>query len=82
MSVMARRVITLDEKIKKAEAAVAAAKSKYDAALDELEKLVEKAGGVVCGRMAILAEGDAQNREDLIYLEKLPLFNEKGEIVK
>ena len=42
MSVMARRVITLDEKIKKAEAAVAAAKSKYDAALDELEKLVEK----------------------------------------
>lgn len=42
MSVMARRVITLDEKIKKAEAAVAAAKSKYDEALDELEKLVEK----------------------------------------
>ena len=42
MSVMARRVITLDEKIKKAEAAVAAAKVKYDAALDELEKLVEK----------------------------------------
>ena len=42
MSVMARRVITLDEKIKKAEAAVAAAKAKYDAALDELAKLVEK----------------------------------------
>ena len=42
MSVMARRVITLDEKIKKAEAAVAAAKSKYDAAVDELAKLVEK----------------------------------------
>ena len=42
MSVMARRVITLDEKIKKAEAAVAAAKVKYDAALDELAKLVEK----------------------------------------
>lgn len=39
---MARRVITLDEKIKKAETAVAAAKVKYDAALDELEKLVEK----------------------------------------
>ena len=42
MSVMARRVITLDEKIKKAEAAVAAAKAKYDAALDELAKLMEK----------------------------------------
>ena len=42
MSVMARRVITLDEKIKKAEAAVVAAKAKYDAAVDELAKLVEK----------------------------------------
>ena len=39
---MARRVITLDEKIKKAEASVAAAKAKYDAALDEMAKLVEK----------------------------------------
>ena len=39
---MARRVITLDEKIQKAEAAVAATKVKYDAALDELEKLVTK----------------------------------------
>lgn len=42
MRVMARRIITLDEKIKKAEAAVAAAKAKYDTALDELAKLVEK----------------------------------------
>lgn len=39
---MARRVVTLGEKIQKAEAAVAAAKVKYDAALDELEKLVMK----------------------------------------
>lgn len=39
---MARRVITLDEKIKTAETAVAAAKAKYDTALDELEKLVTK----------------------------------------
>ena len=39
---MARRVISLDEKIRKSEASVAAAKAKYDAALDELEKLVEK----------------------------------------
>lgn len=46
-----------------------------------LEQLVEKAGGDICGRMAILAEGDAQNREDLIYLEKLPLFNSKGEVI-
>ena len=39
---MARRVITLDEKIKTAETAVATTKTKYDAALDELEKLVTK----------------------------------------
>ena len=48
--------------------------------LKALEVLVEKAGGIICGRMAILAEGDAQNREDLIYLEKLPLFNSDGTV--
>ncbi len=46
-----------------------------------LEALVEKAGGTVCGRMAILAEGDAQNREDILYLEKLPLFNPDGTVM-
>lgn len=49
--------------------------------LRALEALVEKAGGQIVGRMAILAEGDAQSREDLIYLEKLPVFNAKGEII-
>lgn len=48
--------------------------------LQALEALVEKAGGVICGRMAILAEGEAQDREDLVYLEKLPLFNPDGSI--
>ncbi len=47
--------------------------------LRALEQLVAEAGGIVCGRMAILAEGDAQDREDLIYLEKLPLFNAAGQ---
>lgn len=42
--------------------------------LKALEKLVESAGGIICGRAAILAEGDAAERDDLIYLEKLPLF--------
>ena len=46
--------------------------------LRALEALVEKAGGQICGRMAILAEGDAQEREDIIYLEKLPLFDSEG----
>ena len=48
--------------------------------LKALEVLVEKAGGIICGRMAILAEGDAQDREDLVYLEKLPLFNPDGTV--
>lgn len=46
--------------------------------LQALETLVEKAGGIIAGKMAILAEGDAQNREDLIYLHKLPLFRPDG----
>ena len=48
--------------------------------LRAIEALVEKAGGIICGRMAILAEGDAQERPDLIYLEKLPVFNPDGSI--
>ena len=47
-----------------------------------LEKLVEKAGGIIAGRMAVLAEGDAQDRKDLIYLEKLPLFHPDGTIME
>ena len=50
--------------------------------LAALEALVEKAGGIVAGRMAVLAEGDAQDRKDIIYLEKLPLFNPDGTIME
>ena len=50
--------------------------------LRALEILVERAGGEICGRMAILAEGDAIDREDIIYLEPLPLFNADGSIKK
>jgi len=45
-----------------------------------VEKLVKKAGGNIVGRMSILAEGDAQQRTDIIYLEKLPVFNPDGSI--
>ena len=48
--------------------------------LKALETLVEEAGGIICGRMAVLAEGDAQERSDLVYLEKLPLFNPDGSV--
>ena len=49
--------------------------------LKALEALVEKAGGEICGRMAILAEGDAIDRQDIIYLEPLPLFNADGTVL-
>ncbi|MBQ2772965.1 MAG: adenine phosphoribosyltransferase [Clostridia bacterium] len=52
------------------------------ASLHAVEELVKAAGGIVCGRMAVLAEGDAQNREDIIYLEKLPLFTADGEVIE
>lgn len=42
--------------------------------LSALERLVEKAGGMIVAKAAILAEGDAVKREDIIYLEELPLF--------
>ena len=50
--------------------------------LKALEALVEKAGGIIAGRMAVLAEGDAQDRPDLIYLEKLPLFHADGTVIE
>ena len=43
-----------------------------------LEELVKTAGGIVCGRATILAEGDAAKRDDLVYLERLPLFTKDG----
>ena len=61
-----KRVLILDDVISTGES------------LKALEALVEKAGGIICGRMAILAEGDAKDRKDIIYLEPLPLFNADG----
>lgn len=48
--------------------------------LSAIEELVKQTGGEICGKMTILAEGDAQDRDDIIYLEKLPLFNPDGSI--
>lgn len=49
--------------------------------LAAIENLVEKAGGKIVGKMTVLAEGDAQNRGDIIYLEKLPLFDKNGNVL-
>ena len=46
--------------------------------LQSLENLVKLAGGNIVGKMTVLAEGDATERDDIIYLEKLPLFDEDG----
>ena len=62
-----KRILILDDVISTGESIAA------------LEKLVTEAGGIVVGRMAILAEGDAKNRDDIIFLNPLPLFDGQGE---
>lgn len=61
-----RRVLIVDDVISTGESLAA------------VEKLVLEAGGIVCGRMAVLAEGDAAERDDIIFLEPLPLFDGEG----
>ena len=57
-----KRVLILDDVISTGES------------LSALEALVDKAGGNITGRAAVLAEGDAADRPDIVFLEKLPLF--------
>lgn len=46
--------------------------------LSALEKLVDEVGGNIVGKMAVLAEGDAAKRDDIVFLEPLPLFDREG----
>ena len=46
--------------------------------LAALEKVVVEAGGIIAGKAAVLAEGDAINREDIAVLAPLPLFDSEG----
>ena len=48
--------------------------------LHALEELVKTAGGIVTGRAAVLAEGDALPRKDITYLAPLPVFNPDGSV--
>ena len=48
--------------------------------LKAMEALVQEAGGVVTGKVAVLAEGDAADRTDIKFLKKLPLFNADGTV--
>ncbi|MCL2088631.1 MAG: adenine phosphoribosyltransferase [Oscillospiraceae bacterium] len=42
--------------------------------LKALETLVEQSGGISVGKAAVLVEGDAVNKDEIVYLEDLPLF--------
>ena len=46
-----------------------------------MEELVKLAGGIVAGRVSVLAEGDAAARKAIKFLAPLPVFNADG-IVK
>ena len=48
--------------------------------LHAMDELVTRAGGIIAGKMAVLAEGDAYDRTDIITLGKLPLFNPDGSV--
>jgi len=57
-----KRVLVVDDVISTGESLIA------------VEALVNKAGGTIVGKAAVLAEGDAASRDDIIFLEPLPLF--------
>ena len=63
-----RRILIVDDVISTGES------------LHALEELVKTAGGIVTGRAAVLAEGDALARTDLTYLAPLPVFNADGTV--
>ncbi len=61
-AIRGKRVLIIDDVISTGES------------LRAMEQLVETAGGNIVGKAAVLAEGDAADRDDIIFLEKLPLF--------
>ena len=54
-----------------------------DLKLDDILHIdTDVSGGIIAGRMAILAEGDAMKRDDILYVQKLPLFDKNGEPIE
>lgn len=68
VAIKGKRVLIVDDVISTGES------------LEAIEYLVKQAGGNIVGKMAVLAEGDAIDREDLVVLSPLPLFNGDGTI--
>ncbi len=65
-----KRVLVVDDVISTGESLLA------------LETLINQVGGNIVGRMTVLAEGEAQAREDITYLAPLPVFNADGSIME
>lgn len=63
-----RRVLIVDDVISTGES------------LKSMETLVNQVDGNIVGKMAVLAEGDSAERDDIVFLEKLPLFNPDGTV--
>lgn len=63
-----RRVLIVDDVISTGES------------LKSMELLVNSVKGNIVGRMTVLAEGDAAHRDDISFLEELPVFNSDGSI--
>lgn len=57
-----KRVLIVDDVISTGESLLA------------VRELVKQAGGIEAAACAFLAEGDAADRDDIVFLEKLPLF--------
>ena len=68
-AIRGKRVLIVDDVISTGESLIA------------LEHLIREAGGIVAGRMAVLAEGPAKNRTDIQFLQWLPLFNKDGKAI-
>ena len=49
------------------------------ASLKGLEMLVEKAGGIVHKKAFVLAEDEAANRQDVVFLASIPIFTDISE---
>lgn len=61
-----KRVLIIDDVISTGESLAA------------VEKLVLAAGATIVGKMAVLAEGDAALRDDITFLNPLPIFDHEG----